>query len=57
MKLYKPQHNILWNIEQLDMICQDFEEKLAGNPNELVIKDKLLECLLEYRNFSKRLFR
>lgn len=57
LKLYKPQHNILWNIEQLDMICQDFEEKLAGNPNELVIKDKLLECLLEYRNFSKRLFR
>lgn len=57
LKLYNPQHSILWNIEQLDMICQDFAEKLVGNPNELVIKDKLLECLLEYRNFSKRLFR
>lgn len=57
LKLYKPQHSILWNIEQLDMICQELAEKLVGNPNELVIKDKLLECLLEYRNFSKRLFR
>ena len=57
LKLYNPQHSILWNIEQLDMICQELAEKLVGNPNELVIKDKLLECLLEYRNFSKRLFR
>ena len=57
LKLYKPQHSILWNIEQLDMIWQELAEKLVGNPNELVIKDKLLECLLEYRNFSKRLFR
>lgn len=57
LKLYKTQHSILWNIEQLDMICQELAEKLVGNPNELVIKDKLLECLLEYRNFSKRLFR
>lgn len=43
LKLYKPQHSILWNIEQLDMICQELAEKLVGNPNELVIKDKLLE--------------
>ncbi|RXM63086.1 HNH endonuclease [Chryseobacterium sp. CH1] len=34
MKLYKPQHEIIWNIEQLDILIGECEAFLAIMPND-----------------------
>ncbi|MBY0479708.1 MAG: HNH endonuclease [Chitinophagaceae bacterium] len=46
LKFYKPQHEIIWNIEQLDNMIDEIEALSADS----VLLDQLLDC---YRNFRK----
>jgi len=54
MKFYKPQHEIIWNIEQLDLLIDECETLLGGMPNDL-LKDKVLSLYREYRKYTKQL--
>jgi len=54
LKLYKPQHEIIWNIEQLDSLIDEVELLLATFDNE-TLKSRLLGLLLAYRNYTKQL--
>lgn len=49
LKLGKTQHEYLWNIEQLDEICKEFEAKMLDNADNIIFKDNYLDCLREYK--------
>jgi len=54
MKLYKPQHEIIWNIDLLDKLIDEIEEVLNLSPNE-DLTDRLLEGYREFRKYVKNL--
>jgi len=54
IKLYKPQHEVIWNIELLDTLIDEINEVLEYAPNDN-LKEKLTLCLLEYRKYVKEL--
>ncbi len=58
LKLYKPQHEIIWNIEQLDVLIDEINVLLLTITNENItvqLKDRLLKVHEEYRNYTKQL--
>ena len=56
MRLYKPQHEIIWKMEEVDNLIDEIEEVLDGNQNaNQQLKDKLLECHQEFRKYAKQL--
>ncbi len=56
MKLYKPQHEIIWKMEEVDNLIDEIEEILEDNPNaDQQLKDRLLECHKEFRKYAKQL--
>lgn len=57
LNLGKTQHEYLWNIEQLDEICKEFETKMIDHANNLDFKDTFLKCLYEYRKIIKLFFK
>lgn len=54
LKLYKPQHEIIWTMAELDLLIQEIEEILKRNPNE-DLKDKLLDCYRGFMDYAKKL--
>lgn len=54
LKLYKPQHEIIWNIEQLDILIDECEKLLHSVSNE-TLKDKIIALYSEYRKYTKQL--
>jgi uncharacterized protein (TIGR02646 family) len=54
MKLYKPQHEIIWNIDLLDKLIDEIEEILSLSPNE-DLTDRLLKGYREFRKYVKNL--
>jgi len=54
LKFYKPQHEIIWNIEQLDLLITECKD-LLKNLSDSVIKDRLLLLYDEYHNYTKQL--
>ena len=54
LKLYKPQHEIIWNIEQLDVLITECEGLLNELPDGS-IKDRLLLLYQNYRDYTKQL--
>lgn len=54
LKLYKPQHEIIWNIELLDTLIDEIKEILEHSANDELNK-RLILCLLEYRKYVKEL--
>ncbi len=54
LKLYKPQHEVIWNIELLDKLIDEINEVLEHSPNDN-LKERLTLCLLEYRKYVKEL--
>jgi len=54
MKLYKPQHEIIWNIDLLDKLIDEIEEVLSLSPNE-DLTDRLLKGYREFRKYVKNL--
>lgn len=54
LKLYKPQHEIIYQIEQLDLIIEELEPNLEL-VDEVEIYKKITGLLLKYRNYIKQL--
>lgn len=54
LKFYKPQHEIIWNIELLDALIDEINAVLEHSPNDN-LKKRLTQCLLEYRKYVKEL--
>ncbi|UTW67727.1 HNH endonuclease [bacterium SCSIO 12643] len=54
MKLYKPQHEIIWNIDLLDQLIEEIETLLDASPNS-DIENRLLEAYREFRKYVKNL--
>lgn len=54
MKLYKPQHEIIWNIELIDTLVDEIEAMLDLSPDD-ALKDRLLDVYREYRRYRKSL--
>jgi len=54
LKLYKPQHEIIWNIEQLDILIEECENLLKSISDE-VLKERILLLYREYRSYTKQL--
>ena len=58
LKLYKPQHEIIWNIEQLDILIDEINALLPTITNERItatLKERLLKVHEEYRSYTKQL--
>lgn len=54
LKFYKPQHEIIWNIERLDKLIEECEKELVTiNNNSL--KNSLLILYQEYRKYTRQL--
>ncbi|NDI98335.1 HNH endonuclease [Flavobacterium sp. LaA7.5] len=54
LKLYKPQHEIIYNIDVLDKLIDEIEKELEVNP-EKKVKDNLLEVYREFRKYVNKL--
>jgi len=54
LKLYKPQHEIIWNIEQLDILIAECKDLLNSLPDS-AIKDRLLLLYDQYHSYTKQL--
>jgi len=54
LKLYKPQHEVIWNIEQLDILIEECESLLSVISDE-VLKNRMLFLYQEYRRYTKQL--
>lgn len=54
LKLHKPQHEIIWQIEALDILIEE-SEKLMNTMENNALKDKLLDLYREYRKYTKQL--
>lgn len=54
LKLYKPQHEIIYQIEQLDLIIEELEPNLELI-DEIEVYRKITGLLLKYRNYIKQL--
>ena len=54
LKLHKPQHEIIWQIEELDNIIEECENLLETMESD-TLKDKVLGLYREYRKYTKQL--
>lgn len=56
LKLGKTQHEYLWNIEQLSILCGEFESKMAANTDNVDFLNKYIDCLQKYKKEIETLF-
>jgi hypothetical protein len=54
LKLYKPQHEIIWNIEVADKLIDEIESLFQKFPNS-EFEEKLLPIYREFRKYVKQL--
>lgn len=54
LKLHKPQHEVIWKIEELDNLIEESEKVLEGIDSE-VLKGRLFTLYREYRKYTKQL--
>ena len=57
LKLYKPQHEIIWNIEELENLILEIKKIRSVNPENEVIKDLLLLVYEEFHKYINELFK
>ena len=55
MKLYKIQHEVIWLIEQCDILISEIEEYLNDNENNSELSNRLLKLYQAYRSYTKQL--
>jgi len=54
LKLHKPQHEIIWQIEELDNLIEDCERLIELTDN-VALKNRVLDLYREYRKYTKQL--
>lgn len=58
MKLYKPQHEILWNIEQLYVLIVEIRELVAKSPDaDIDLMKRLIKLYNTYDDYIQKLFK
>jgi uncharacterized protein (TIGR02646 family) len=57
MKLYKPQHEIIWNIEQLHNLIKEIRVLVNDYPQENGLKNMLITLYNTYDDYIQRLFK
>jgi len=57
LKLYKPQHEIIWNIEQLHLLIVELREVVKDYPNNYDLKNRLIELYNKYDEYLIDLFK
>ena len=57
MKLYKPQHEIIWNIEQLHNLITEIRVLVNDYPQENGLKDMLITLYNTYDDYIQKLFK
>jgi len=57
MKLYKPQHEIIWNIEQLHNLITEIRVLVNDYPQESGLKDMLITLYNAYDDYIQKLFK
>jgi len=57
LKLYKPQHEIIWNVEELESLIFEIMKIRTVNPENEAIKDLLLSVYEEFHNYLNDLFK
>lgn len=56
LKLYKPQHEIIWNIEQLQLLITEIKEELKLSPSNMDLKDRLIVTYEKFEDYLTKLF-
>lgn len=54
LKLHKPQHEVIWQIESLDNLIEECERLLALIESD-VLKDRVLNLYKQYRIYTKQI--
>jgi len=57
LKLYKPQHEILWNIEQLHLLIDEIKSLQVKDPANDLLKNRLIETYDNYNKYLEALFK
>lgn len=55
LKLYKPQHQINWSLEQLDEMIDELAAFVEKDKDNLPIRDSLIDIYRKYREFRDQL--
>lgn len=57
MKLYKPQHEIIWNLEQLDALILEVRELVTQLPDDFDLSKRLNNLYNTYYDYIQKLFK
>jgi len=57
LKLYKPQHEIIWNLEQLYILITELRELVKKMPDDVHLKNRLIDLYNAYDDYIQDLFR
>lgn len=57
LQLYKPQHEIIWNIEQLEILIAEVKAEVVKQPQNIELKDRLLATHEKFQNYLHQLFK
>lgn len=57
LKLYKPQHEIIWNIEQLHEVIKELRIEVKKYPDGVELKDRLIDLYNAYDDYLQNLFK
>lgn len=56
LKLYKPQHEIIWNLEQLHLLIDEIKAELLNHPDNIILKDRLIATYDKFDKYLDKLF-
>ncbi len=56
LKFYKPQHEIIWNIEELEKLITEIKVLKVIAPNDIRLKDLLISVYDEFYDYLNKLF-
>ena len=56
LKLYNPQHEILWNIEQLYLVIVEIRRFVDENPDDIDLMKRLITLYNAYDDYIQKLF-
>ncbi len=57
MKLYNPQHEILWNIEQVHILIIEIRDLVAKSPDDIDLMKRLIILYNTYDDYIQKLFK
>ncbi len=55
LKLYKPQHEIIWKIDQLELMIIDIKQLQISSPDDLEIKNRLIKVYDDFYEYLQKL--